>query len=298
MKYHEPVLLDESLEGLQIKENGIYVDLTFGGGGHSRSILSFLGKEGRLIGFDQDADAVVNVLKDERFRLMESNFRFLARYLDFLGIEKIDGVLADLGLSSHQIDVPEKGFSHRYSGPLDMRMNEGIEKSAADILAEASEENLVEIFSQYGEIRNSRSLARKIVEERQTRIISTTGELVALVESLIRGNRRRYLSQLFQALRIEVNEELRSLEEVLDATIAHLKPGGRLVIISYHSLEDRIVKNFIRSGNIHGRVIKDEYGVAKTPFKKINNKPIVPSAEEIKRNPRSRSAKLRIAERI
>lgn len=298
MSYHQPVLLEESVEGLNIKEDGIYIDLTFGGGGHSGEILKRLGKKGRLIGFDQDADAGANQIVDERFSLVQANFRFLSKFLEFLEIERVDGILADLGLSSHQIDVPEKGFSHRWSGPLDMRMNEGVERTAEDLLMQSEEAELLEIFSKFGEIRNSRTLARRIVDQREMTSLKTTADLVSMVEPLIRGNRRRYLSQVFQALRIAVNEELKALEEMLEATIAHLNPGGRLVVISYHSLEDRIVKNFIRTGNVEGLLKKDEFGVLLTPLKKINNKPIVPSDSELKINPRSRSAKLRIAERI
>ncbi|TVR82174.1 MAG: 16S rRNA (cytosine(1402)-N(4))-methyltransferase RsmH [Saprospirales bacterium] len=298
MSYHQPVLLEESIEGLNIKEEGVYADLTFGGGGHSREILKRLGEAGRLIGFDQDADARSNQLIDDRFGLVQANFRFLSRFLEFLEIEKLDGIIADLGLSSHQIDVPEKGFSHRWSGPLDMRMNEGIERTAQDVLMESDEGELLDIFSKYGEIRNSRMLARRVVAQRKVAGLKTTADLVTMVEPLIRGNRRRYLSQVFQALRIAVNEELKALEEMLEAATYHLRPGGRLVVISYHSLEDRIVKNFIRTGNVEGLLKKDEFGVLLTPFKKIYNKPIVPSDRELKINPRSRSAKLRIAERI
>lgn len=298
MAYHVPVLLEECLEGLKINSSGIYVDLTFGGGGHSEAILERLGPKGRLIGFDQDADAKKNAPNDERFVLANSNFRFLSQYLQFFGVERVDGILADLGVSSHQIDVPERGFSHRFSGPLDMRMNEGISRTAEDLLMEAEADELLYIFSKFGEIRNSKTLVSRILEVRGRQSLGTTSELVLAIEPIIRGSRARYLSQVFQALRIAVNEELESLKEALSASIDHIKSGGRLVVISYHSLEDRIVKNYIKTGNTEGRQIKDEFGVIDTPFRKVNNKPISPGQEELKRNPRSRSAKLRIAERI
>nr|MBS0037951.1 16S rRNA (cytosine(1402)-N(4))-methyltransferase RsmH [Saprospiraceae bacterium] len=298
MEYHNPVLLEESLSGLDIEPDGVYVDLTFGGGGHSRAILDRLGPKGRLLGFDQDKDAVLNTPKDERFQLVDSNFRFLSRFLRYFDLEKVDGILADLGVSSHQIDVPERGFSHRFSGPLDMRMNAGIARNAGDWLRESEKDALQDVFSQYGEVRNSKTLAEKIVEARKSMPLNTTDDLVKMINPVIRGSRPRYLSQVFQALRIAVNEELVALEEVMTDSITHLKSGGRLVIISYHSLEDRIVKNVIRSGNTDGRIEKDAYGVIFTPFKRINKKPIVPKPEEIAKNPRSRSAKLRIAERL
>lgn len=298
MAYHVPVLLEECLEGLKINSSGIYVDLTFGGGGHSEAILERLGPKGRLIGFDQDADAKKNTPNDERFVLANSNFRFLSQYLQFFGVGRVDGILADLGVSSHQIDVPERGFSHRFSGPLDMRMNEGISRTAEDLLMEAEADELLYIFSKFGEIRNSKTLVSRILEVRGSQSLGTTSELVLAIEPIIRGSRARYLSQVFQALRIAVNEELESLREALSASIDHIKSGGRLVVISYHSLEDRIVKNYIKTGNTEGRQIKDEFGVIDTPFRKVNNKPISPGQEELKRNPRSRSAKLRIAERI
>ena len=298
MAYHEPVLLNESIEGLAIAPNGVYLDLTFGGGGHSAAILERLGDDGLLIAFDQDADSAQNATADPRFRLVGANFRFFPAWLKFLGLERVDGILADLGLSSHQIDRPEKGFSHKYDGPLDMRMNKELNLTAADILNEWSEEELVSIFSRYGEIRNSKTLAAGIAKGRTSRPLKTSAELVQLVEPIIRGARNRYLSQLFQALRIAVNREMEALEDALGSTADYLKSGGRLSVISYHSLEDRMVKNFIRAGNQAGRIQKDEYGVPMTPFKKINNKPITPAKEEIERNPRSRSAKLRIAERL
>lgn len=298
MEYHNPVLLEESLSGLNIEPDGVYVDLTFGGGGHSRAILDRLGPKGRLLGFDQDSDAVFNAPKDERFQLVDANFRFLSRFLRYFDLEKVDGILADLGVSSHQIDVPERGFSHRFSGPLDMRMNEGIARNAGDWLRESEKDLLQDIFSRYGEVRNSKTLAEKIVEARKSMPLNTTDDLVKMINPVIRGSRPRYLSQVFQALRIAVNEELVALEEVLTESIIHLKTGGRLVVISYHSLEDRIVKNVIRTGNTDGRIEKDAYGVIYTPFKRINKKPIVPKPEEIAKNPRSRSAKLRIAERL
>lgn len=298
MEYHEPVMLEESVEGLNIRPEGIYVDVTFGGGGHSREILSCLGEKGKLIGFDQDPDAAKNAPHDERFFLVQANFRFLSRYLRYLGVEKVDGILADLGVSSHQIDLPEKGFSHRFSGPLDMRMNSGVKQTAESLLKECDKRELQEMFSKYGEVRNAKTLAERIVKARDTVPLKTTADFVEMIGDLVRGPRSRYLSMVFQALRIAVNEELKALEEVMEQSGAHLKVGGRLSVISYHSLEDRIVKNFIRSGNTSGRIDKDEYGVVQTPFKKVTKKPITPTAGEIQRNPRSRSAKLRIAERL
>ena len=296
--YHEPVLLAECIEALKIEPNGIYVDLTFGGGGHSRAILKELDESGRLIGFDQDENAANNTPDDARFSLMPANFRFLGRFLNFLGLDKVDGILADLGVSSHQIDVPERGFSYRFDGPLDMRMNNELKVDARQVLMEKDAIELQRIFGQYGEIRNSRTLAEWIVKNRKPHLLNSSGDLVKLVEPIIRGDRKRYLSQLFQALRIEVNQEMDALEEMLSQIEMHLKPGGRAVMMSYHSLEDRMVKNLFRAGNVRGELNKNAFGVVQTPFRIISKKPIIPSAEEIRRNPRSRSAKLRIAERI
>lgn len=296
--YHEPVLLVECIEALDIDPAGIYVDLTFGGGGHSRAILEKLDEKGRLFGFDQDENAVSNTIDDARFSLMPANFRFFGRFLRFLELEKVDGILADLGVSSHQIDVPERGFSYRFDGPLDMRMNNELKVDARQVLMEKDAFGLQRIFGRYGEIRNSRTLAEWIVKNRKPHLLNSSGDLVKLVEPIIRGDRKRYLSQLFQALRIEVNQEMDALEEMLSQIEAHLKPGGRAVIMSYHSLEDRMVKNLFRAGNVKGELNKNAFGVVQTPFKIISKKPIIPSAEEIRRNPRSRSAKLRIAERI
>ena len=296
--YHEPVLLAECIEALKIKPNGIYVDLTFGGGGHSRAILKELDESGRLIGFDQDENAASNTPDDVRFSLMPANFRFFGRFLNFLGLDKVDGILADLGVSSHQIDVPERGFSYRFDGPLDMRMNNELKVDARQVLMEKDAIELQRIFGQYGEIRNSRTLAEWIVKNRKPHLLNSSGDLVKLVEPIIRGDRKRYLSQLFQALRIEVNQEMDALEEMLSQIEMHLKPGGRAVMMSYHSLEDRMVKNLFRAGNVRGELNKNAFGVVQTPFRIISKKPIIPSAEEIRRNPRSRSAKLRIAERI
>jgi 16S rRNA (cytosine1402-N4)-methyltransferase len=296
--YHEPVLLAESIDALKINPAGVYVDLTFGGGGHSRAVLEKLGKSGRLIGFDQDENAFSNALEDDRFAFVPANFRFFGKFLNFLKEERVDGVLADLGISSHQIDVPERGFSYRLEGPLDMRMNKSLKVSAKELLLERDARELQRIFGEYGEIRNSKTLAEWIVKNRKSHLLKTSGDLVRLIEPVIRGERKRYLSQLFQALRIEVNEEMEALAEMLTQLEAHLKPGGRIVVISYHSLEDRMVKNLFKTGNVEGELIKNAFGVIETPFRIINKKPIIPSTAEIARNPRSRSAKLRIAERI
>ena len=297
-RYHEPVLLVESVDALKINPSGVYVDLTFGGGGHSLEIIKRLEDGGRLIGFDQDEHALKNVLDDRRFQLVASNFRFFGKFLTFLGEEKVDGILADLGISSHQIDVAERGFSYRLDGPLDMRMNSDLELSARDLLMERDVGELQRIFSQYGEIRNAKTLANRIVDRRKPNLLKSSADLLRMIEPVIRGERRKYLSQLFQALRIEVNQEMESLAEMLSQIETHLKPEGRLVVISYHSLEDRLVKNLIKTGNVEGKLKKNAFGVVETPFKIVNKKPIIPSKGEVERNPRSRSAKLRIAERI
>jgi len=296
MNYHQPVMGPECIEGLAILPNGIYVDATFGGGGHSRLILNEL-DEGKLFGFDQDEDSLQNIPDDERFVFNHHNFRYLKQFLKLHGVRQVDGILADLGVSSHQLDEAKRGFSFRYDADLDMRMNQQDDVTAADILNSYKAEKLQEIFSKYGEVRNAKTLSQRIVKERAVRPIKTIGEFLSIIESLIRGHRGRYLAQVFQALRIEVNDEMGALEAFLNSTLDVLKPGGRLVVETYHSIEDRVVKNFVKTGNVQGEVIKDDFGNIHRPFKLINRKPILPSKEEIKANPRSRSAKLRIASR-
>jgi 16S rRNA (cytosine1402-N4)-methyltransferase len=299
MSYHNPVLLDESVSGLDIKEDGIYVDVTFGGGGHSNEILKRLGSKGRLFGFDQDKDAEANVGSDGRFELVKQNFRYLKNYLKFYRAVPVDGVLADLGVSSHQFNEGERGFSIRFEGPLDMRMNQGDELTAAKVVNEYEEQDLIRIFKEYGEIKNARTLAFEIIGRRESGDFETTQELVEVVESCIPGKlRNKYLAQVFQALRIEVNDELTALKQMLEQSYEVLKPGGRLSVITYHSLEDRLVKNFIRKGKFEGELEKDFYGNPQLKFKQVNRKPILPTAEEIQNNNRARSAKLRIAEKL
>lgn len=295
--YHQPVLLKECIEGLQLKKGGIYVDATFGGGGHSKEILKSE-KEIKLYAFDQDEDATANVPDDERLVFVKQNFRYLNKYLKLYNTKKIDGILLDLGISSYQIDTPERGFSIRFDGPLDMRMNNTGDNNAADIINNASVEELQNIFGTYGEIRNARTLAETIVGARENDSMNTIEAFKAAIKNVIRGNENRYLAQVFQALRIAVNDELDALKDLLMQTLELLADGGRLVVLSYHSLEDRLVKNFIKTGNFEGEVKKDFYGNISRPFKLINKKPILASAEEIKENKRARSAKLRIAERI
>ena len=298
MSYHEPVLARESIEALAIKKDGIYVDATFGGGGHSRLILNELGEKGSLYAFDQDDDALRNLIDDERFVFNHHNFRFIKQFLRLHGVKQVDGILADLGVSSHQLDEPERGFSYRFEAELDMRMNRQDERKATTIVNSYTAEDLQRIFSEYGEVRNSRSLAQKIVQEREVKPIRTVGDFLLVVEPLIRGFRGRYLSQVFQALRIEVNDEMGALHTFLEATLEILKPGGRLVVISYHSIEDRPVKNFLKTGNVAGEVKKDFYGKIEKLFDIINKGVITPSEEEIERNPRARSAKMRVGARM
>lgn len=298
MAYHNPVLLQSSVDYLVTNPDGTYVDVTYGGGGHSREILSRLGS-GRLIAFDQDSDAQANLVEDERFTFVPSNFKNLSRFLKYHQAYPVDGILADLGVSSHQFDTPERGFSYREDGVLDMRMNANTGKSAQDIVNQYDEQALSQIFYRYGELSDGRTLARRIVKAREKRPIRTTQELVeALKPSLPRGRENKSLSRIFQALRIEVNQEMEALEAFLAQTVEALKIGGRLVVISYHSLEDRMVKNFMRAGNFSGEVEKDFYGNPQTPFKLITRKALVPDDEEINLNPRARSAKLRVAEKI
>jgi len=298
-QYHIPVLLKESVEGLNIKENGIYVDLTFGGGGHSREILKQL-CNGRLIVFDQDEDAYKNKPDDDRLIFVKHNFRYLTNFLRYLNIDKVDGILGDLGVSSHHFDVPERGFSFRYSGALDMRMSSGIKKDAAHILNHYNENELKQIFYNYGEIKNAGRLVREITTHRHTKFFETTDDLKKSAEKVApKKEQAKYLAKVFQALRIEVNQEMAVLEETLGQCPAVLKPGGRLVVISYHSLEDRLVKNFFKTGDCRkSQPETDMFGHSDTPLKAVNRKVIVPSDEEIERNSRARSAKLRIAERV
>lgn len=297
--YHIPALLDATIKGLDIKPDGTYVDVTFGGGGHSRAIMRQLGGEGRLLSFDQDADAMANAIDDPRFTFVYGNFRFLRNFLRFYDAPQVDGILADLGVSFHHFDDPERGFSFRFDGPLDMRMNRRAEHSAAWLLANASEEELARMFTLYGELRQGKRLARAIVKERDNSPVDTVERLIDLSRPFIDKRReKKELAQVFQALRIEVNGEMEALQAFLRQTLEVLKPGGRLAIITYHSLEDRLVKNFMRTGNLDGEVKQDFYGRNLSPFKLLTNKPIVPTAEEIAVNTRSRSAKLRIAEKL
>lgn len=298
MTYHLPVLAQESVDALQIQPNGVYVDVTFGGGGHSRLMLEQLGPEGRLLAFDQDPDAKVNVPEDERLTFFPYNFRFLKRFLKLEGIREVDGVLADLGVSSHQFDSPERGFSYRFDAELDMRMGPAVgARTAADVLNTETAERLQQIFGEYGEVRNAKTLALRIAEVREQRPFQFIADLLEVAEALARGNKIRYLSQVFQALRIEVNDEMGALEELLHAATDILRPGGRLVVISYHSLEDRMVKHFMKTGNASGEQDKDFYGNIRRPYKVISKKALVPNDDEIQKNTRARSARLRVAEK-
>ncbi len=297
MSYHDPVMKTECLEALGLHPNGIYVDVTFGGGGHSRGILETLDGSGTLFGFDQDPDAEANVPQAQNFVFVAANFRHLKRYLRLNGVRQVDGILADLGVSSHQFDEAERGFSFRFDAELDMRMNQGAGKSAADIINSYGKDELVSILSRFGEVRNAISLADRIISERDLRKIVTTGDLISVIDPMVRGKRNKYLAQVFQALRIEVNQETEVLEDLLKQSLEVLKPGGRMVVISYHSLEDRMVKNFFKSGNVEGEQVKDFYGNIDRPWKIITKKAVEPTSEEIEKNPRARSAKLRIAEK-
>ncbi len=297
--YHIPALLNECINGLNIKPNGTYVDVTFGGGGHSRAIMEHLGEGGRLLGFDQDMDALANRLNDSRFTFVHANFSFLKNFLRFHDVEHVDGILADLGVSFHHFDAAERGFSFRQDSALDMRMNRSSQEDATSVLMTRGEEELASIFYLYGELKQSRKLAHAIVKQRQQETIDTTGKLVNVVSPFInKKQEKKELAQVFQALRIEVNHEIDVLKRLLQQSLDVLNPGGRLVVITYHSLEDRLVKNFMRSGNVEGRIEKDFYGRVNTPWKLVNNKVIVASEAEVEANPRSRSAKLRIAEKL
>ncbi len=296
--YHVPVLLDESINGLNLHPDGVYIDVTFGGGGHSREILRRLPQGSRLFSFDQDADAERNIVDDDRFTFVRSNFRYLKNWMRYYEIDHIDGLLADLGVSSHHFDDESRGFSFRFDAPLDMRMNKRADKTAADIVAEYDEEALADIFYLYGELKNSRRIASALVKARQQHAIATTQDFLHVVEPFFKREReKKDMARLFQALRIEVNHEMEALKEMLAAATQLLAPGGRLSVITYHSLEDRIVKNVMKTGNAEGKMRQDFYGRIETPYRLVNNKVIVPTDEEQQRNPRSRSAKLRIAEK-
>lgn len=296
--YHTPALLMESVDGLNIRPDGVYVDVTFGGGGHSREILRRLDEKGKLLAFDQDIDAFANAIDDERFVFVRSNFRYLKNFLRYHQISQVDGVLADLGVSSHHFDDPSRGFSFRFPSDLDMRMNQSASTDATHVLETYSGERLSQIFSLYGEVKNAKRIADEIVKQRAHTPIRSVEDFTRVVEPFVYKDReKKTLAQLFQALRIEVNDEMGALSELLQQSAEMLKPGGRLSIISYHSLEDRLVKNFFRTGNLEGNPVKDFFGNIQTPFEVVNRKVIVPCEEEQNENPRSRSAKLRIAEK-
>jgi 16S rRNA (cytosine1402-N4)-methyltransferase len=298
-EYHTPALLQETIDGLNIRPGGVYVDVTFGGGGHSREILNRLGENGKLIGFDQDEAAYANRLDDKRFIFVRSNFRFLRNFLKYHAISQVDGILADLGVSSHHFDSADRGFSFRFDGQLDMRMNKQSTLSAEQLINSYPEEKLADLFYHYGELNNARKLAAAIVRARTEKQVTTIQELMDILQPFFKFEReKKDLAKAFQAIRIEVNNEMGTLGDLLIQTPDLLKPSGRLAVITYHSLEDRMVKNFIRSGNLEGKIEKDFFGNIKTPLKAINNKPIVPSDEEVAANPRARSAKLRVAEKL
>ena len=316
--YHRSVLLTESVDGLDIQPDGVYIDLTFGGGGHSREILRRLGPDGRLFGFDQDQDAEKNIVDDDRFTFVRSNFRYVRQWMRYYEVDRVDGVLADLGVSSHHLDDESRGFSFRFAdAPLDMRMNKRASRTAADVLRDYTEEQLASVFYLYGELKQSRRLAALIVKARQQHPIETAGQLLAALGledrpattgdalfakngqwSMANGQWKKDMARLFQALRIEVNHEMEALRDMLRGATAVLGEGGRLSVITYHSLEDRMVKNLMRSGNVEGRMEQDFFGRTTSPFRMVNNKVTVPSEQEIELNPRSRSAKLRVAEKI
>ena len=299
MEYHKPALLNESVDGLSIVTNGCYVDVTFGGGGHAKEMLSRLSEEGRLFAFDQDPDAENNRLDDERFSLIPQNFSFLKNFLRMYNVIPVDGVLADLGVSFHQFDVPKRGFSFRFEGPLDMRMDQKRKLTAAKVVNTYSAEQLKVIFKEYGELRNAKQIVDRIETARKKKKITTVEGFKAILKDITPEKiQHKFLAQVFQALRIEVNEELKVIQDLLEQTVEVLKVGGRMSVITYHSLEDRLVKNFFKTGNVQGKVEKDFFGNLIRPMEPINRKPIVPCAAEIKDNNRSRSAKLRIAEKV
>ncbi len=297
--YHTPALLYPCMEGLSINPSGVYVDVTFGGGGHSREILSRLNERGRLFGFDQDLDAMQNIVDDKRFTFVRSNFRYISNFLEYYGVEKVDGILADLGVSFHHFDESDRGFSFRFDGKLDMRMNQKATQTAAEVLNRYSEERLADIFYYYGELKQARKIASAIEARRKNEKFDTISDFVGVVEPWVgKDKQKKILACLFQALRIEVNREMDVLKKMLESSLSLLNPGGRLVVLTYHSLEDRLVKNFMKSGNFEGKVQQDFFGNRISPFRLVNNKVIVPDDAEIAMNPRSRSAKLRIAEFI
>jgi 16S rRNA (cytosine1402-N4)-methyltransferase len=297
--YHQPVLLQETIAGLVNNLDGVYADATFGGGGHAREILNHLSSKGRLLGFDQDQDAAKNAIEDSRFQFVQSNFKHLKKFLQFYKAYPVDGILGDLGVSSHQFDEPARGFSYRFDEPLDMRMDRSKGITAADILNTYPNQKLAKLLFAYGEVQNAHKIAALIEKARQINPIQTTGQLAAAVAPILpKGKENKTLSQLFQALRIEVNAEMEALQALLEQSAEALKPGGRIAVISYHSLEDRLVKNFFKTGNVEGKLHKDFYGNPLTPFKLITKKAIVPTDQEIEQNPRARSAKLRVAEKI
>lgn len=297
-QYHIPVMLQQCIEGLNIKPNGTYVDVTFGGGGHSKAILNCLNDEGRLYSFDQDEDAKTNLFEDERFTFIPYNFKYLKKMLRLNKVTQIDGLLADLGVSSYQINNEDRGFATRFDAGLDMRMNRNEDLTAYEVVNKYSEAKLADVFYYYGELNNARKLAAILYEKRKQSTIETTEQLIVAIEPWIKGKRNRYLAQLFQAIRIEVNQELEVLKDMLSQSIELLPSGGRLVVLSYHSLEDRIIKNFMKAGNAKGELSKDFFGNITKPLKAINKKIIVPTENEVKENKRARSAKLRIAEKI
>jgi len=297
--YHVPVLLKESIDGLNIKPGGIYVDVTFGGGGHSKEILSRLDEKAHLYSFDQDPDAEKNIVNDQRFTFVRSNFRYLKNWMRYYGVDHIDGLLADLGVSSHHFDDETRGFSFRFDAPLDMRMNKRAGTTAAEIINNYDEEQLADIFYIYGELKNARKIAATIIKSRNEKKIETTGDLINSTGKLFQREReKKEMAKMFQALRIEVNHEMDALKEMLNSAQDLLSEGGRLSVITYHSLEDRIVKNMMKAGNVEGKIKQDFFGRIEAPFRIINNKVTVPSSEEQQQNPRSRSAKLRVAEKI
>lgn len=298
--YHIPALLEESMAGLNIAPGGTYVDVTFGGGGHSRAIMSRLGKDGRLYGFDQDMDAYANRIDDPRFTFVHGNFAYLKNFLRYYGVEAVDGIIADLGVSFHHFDDAARGFSFRADAPLDMRMNRDGSRRAADLLATLDEEQIADLLYNYGELKQARRMAAAIVKSRAAGVpVATVGRLLEVVKPMVKpAQEKKELAQVFQALRIAVNDELGALRSLLEQSLQVLRPGGRLVVITYHSLEDRMVKNFIKCGNVEGKVEKDFFGRVDVPLKAVNNRVIQPNDEEVERNPRSRSAKLRIAEKV
>ena len=297
--YHVPVMLNQSVDGLSVRKGGVYVDVTFGGGGHSREILRRMDSDGRLFGFDQDGDAAANVPQDGRFTFVLSNFRYIENWMDYYGISGVDGVLADLGVSSHHFDDVERGFSFRHDAELDMRMNRKSHLTAAEVLNTYDEERLAFVLHTFGELKNARQIARAVIKRRNTAPFARISDLLELLQPFVgRDREKKDMAKAFQALRMEVNDETGALCRMLEGAISLLVPGGRLVVLTYHSIEDRIVKNYIRSGNAAGKVEQDFYGNRLVPLRAVNNKVIVPAEEEIERNPRSRSAKLRIAEKI